>query len=266
MRFYDFFISYKLGLKEVNDDKTIGEILQLLRHDKFFCIVIGLLIGMICAGLFGRPLELCVLWAILIVVTLIYMHVCSAKNIMKNRLEEHWKPYSDRRMEMVVHLLEKYHIDITDEKSIDLLIEEAQQEQINRDIFSFNRGYIKVFLTALFSGIIFLIKEIIEDIEPGKLLLEFTPEQLKELLLSSAILLIMIFTILLVGDPIVAFIRALFGTDYDKYNELISDLRQVKIFYKKPTTRMTITATAGTASDDTAGAPVASGARHTCMR
>ena len=131
MRFCDFFIEYKLGLKEI---KNLIPFTRLPLYRKI-AIVLLFVIGVI--GLIFSVTHK-IIWAfitygIVILLFIIFFIIDSKKKNLRNMLDNHYKLYSQKRMNMIISVLNIYDIKSTDTDTIDLLIAEATNAQIQCD-------------------------------------------------------------------------------------------------------------------------------------
>ena len=136
-------------------------------------------------------------------------------------LENHYIPYSKKRMDMTIEVLKKYNINIENLDSIDMLITEAKHAQTSCDFLSQFKKPFKTLGAIIIPIVAFVAKKISEATTPTKMLNMAT---------LAIILILLIFSLIFSFIPI---IKDLFYRDYNKYNELIYDLRQIKLFYAK---------------------------------
>ena len=134
MRFCDLFISYKIGLKGI---KSTIPFTKLPMYRKIAVIatfstgIFGLIMNMI------NQQKIALVMIVLALLFIgIFLIIDSTKKNLKAMLQNHYKPYSQSRMNMVLNLLKSYNVDITDNAVIDLLIEEAKQAQLYSDYFA----------------------------------------------------------------------------------------------------------------------------------
>ena len=116
-----------------------------------------------------------------------------------------------------------YDIQATDINTIDLLISEANTSQIQCDYLLPLKKPFKA-LGAIIIPIVIYATQKIADAA--------TVEEIFNISLQIIFIIICIFSIIIAVIPI---IKNIFYRDYDKYNELLYDLNQVKIFYSKNT-------------------------------
>ena len=127
------------------------------------------------------------------------------------------KKHSSQRMEVLLKLLEKYSISISDKESISLLIEEAKEKKSSNNPFIEVKKSMKIF-TLLVVPLITLIV--------GKFSAKLTIKDSLPLLLIA----IFICGIIMIVSP---FLEDIVYWDKKYYDYLIDDLRQILIFNNK---------------------------------
>ena len=127
------------------------------------------------------------------------------------------KKHSSQRMEVLLKLLEKYSISISDKESISLLIEEAKEKKNSNNPFIEVKKSMKIF-TLLVVPLITLIV--------GKFSAKLTIKDSLPLLLVA----IFICGIIMMISP---FLEDIVYWDKKYYDYLIDDLRQILIFNNK---------------------------------
>lgn len=217
MRFCDFFTSYKIELKSI--ERTIPFI-KLPLYRKVFAIAF-LAFFIISAILY--MLNITVASVVFIVLAVIWALSFSIIDSMKNNLEtmlkDHYIPYSKKRMNMIIKVLQTYSIDIRDFDSIDRLIAEAQNAQTQCDPLAPLKKSVKTLSTLVIPIIAFAAKKIGDAASQDDIIV---------LAVQAIIIIILVFSLIFLVAPIIKYI---FYQDYNKYDELIYDLRQIKIFY-----------------------------------
>lgn len=136
-------------------------------------------------------------------------------------LENHYIPYSEKRMDMTIEVLKKYKINIENVDSLDMLITEAKYAQAECDFLSQFEKPFKTLGAIIIPIVVFIAKKISESATPADIL---------NIAALAIILILLIFSLIFSFVPI---IKDLFYRDYNKYTELMYDLRQVKLFYTK---------------------------------
>lgn len=221
MRFCDFFIEYKLGLKEIKNTIPYTK-LPLPRK---IVIVVLFVIGVIELILLILQNEkwAAITMVIFFLLLLIFTIIDSSKKNTRYMLENYYKIYSQKRMNMVILILNSYKIKITDTNSIDLLISEAKTAQIEYDSFLALKKPFKVLSAIIVPIVVYVARQIADAASVGDLL---------NMTLQIIFIIICVFSITIAIAPV---IKDITYRDFNKYNELIDDLNQVKIFYSKDT-------------------------------
>ncbi|MCI9462663.1 MAG: cell envelope integrity protein CreD [Lachnospiraceae bacterium] len=223
MRFCDFFIEYKIGLKNI--DKKISW-MDLPKYRKIFMIIELIFIALtviflalyfllqseIFADLFLIGIVMVVL------VLLIFMIFDSNKINLKKMLDGYYSVCSYNRMNMLKNVLQKYSLDAKDVSTIDLLIEEAERAQKENDPFISMKKSAEALGAGIIPIIIYVAKEIAEEFSTGKLLY------------MALLVIAIIICLLSIFFTVVPEIKNLVYRDNNIYNDLIYDLRQLKIF------------------------------------
>lgn len=219
MRFCDLFISYKIGLKGI---KSTIPFTKLPLYRKVFVII--LFASAIFSGIllmFKQTWASYIPIILGIISMLVFFIIDSLKKNLKVMLNEHYSPYSAKRMQMTIDVLNNYKINIHDFESIDLLIEEAKIAQIQCDYLAPLKKPLKT-LAAIIVPIVVYVAEKIGD----------STSQNEMIIMAAQIIAIvlLIFSLIFSLTPIV---KDILYRDYNKYGELIYDLRQIKLFYAK---------------------------------
>ena len=219
MRFCDLFISYKIGLKGI---KSTIPFTKLPLYRKVFVII--LFASAIFSGIllmFKQTWASYIPIILGIISMLVFFIIDSLKKNLKVMLNEHYSTYSEKRMQMTIDVLNNYKINIHDFESIDLLIEEAKIAQIQCDYLAPLKKPLKT-LAAIIVPIVVYVAEKIGD----------STSQNEMIIMAAQIIAIvlLIFSLIFSLTPIV---KDILYRDYNKYGELIYDLRQIKLFYAK---------------------------------
>lgn len=216
MRFCDLFTSYKIGLKNI---KSTIPFRKLPPYLKVFII---LLVSSIISGIFLFFIKKWVSFipiAIGILCIITFFIIDSTKRNLQVMLKEHYAPYSERRMKMVIAVLKQYKIDINDFDSIDRLIEEAKLAQVQSDYITPLKKPLKT-LGAIIIPIIAYIAPKIGDVA--------TPTEIFTIAIQVIVLILLAFSLIF---PLTPIIKEILYKDYNKYEELIYDLRQITLFH-----------------------------------
>ena len=216
MRFCDLFISYKIGLKGI---KSTIPFTKLPLYRKIFVIIFfasAIVSGILL--LFKLTLASYIPIALGALSFIIFIIIDSLKRNLEAMLDEHYTPYSESRMKMVIEVLTKYNININDPELLDMLINEAKYAQIHCDYLA---PLIKPFKTLGAITIAFVAQKI------GK---AATQDEMITMAAQAITLILLIFSLIFLLTPT---IKELLYIDYNKYNEFIYDMRQIKLFYAK---------------------------------
>lgn len=219
MRFSDLFISYKICLKDIKSSIPFTE-LPLYR--KIFIIIF--LTGIIISGIlliFKQNIFSFIPIGLSLISLIIFAIIDSKKSNLSHMLENYYIPYSEKRMDMIIEVLKKYKINIENADSLDMLITEAKYAQAECDFLSQFEKPFKTLGAIIIPIVVFIVKKISESA---------TPTDVTKMAALAIILILLIFSLIFSFVPI---IKDLFYRDYNKYTELMYDLRQVKLFYTK---------------------------------
>lgn len=219
MRFCDFFVSYKITLKE---QKNTIPLVKLPLYRKVCALIFFILLIAIALVFFLKNYILTGIFLILSIVSfIVFLVLDNKKTNLQTMLSEHYQPYSDKRMESIRNLLSEYSIDPTDTDKIDLLISEAEKAQIQCDTLLPLQKPMKALAGLIIPMFAFVAKKYAESTKDILSLLEIS--------LDASLIIILLFAIVLALAQIAKdFLRG----DYNKYDELIYDLRQIKLFSK----------------------------------
>lgn len=219
MRFSDLFISYKIGLKDI---KSTIPFTKLPLYRKVFMIIFltGTIISSILL-IFMQNLFSFIPAGLSLISLIVFSIIDSRKSNLNVMLENHYIPYSERRMNMIIDVLKKYNINIENLDSLDMLIDEAKYAQIQCDFLSQFKKPFKTLGAIIIPIVVFVAKKISEAA---------TETQMLNMAVLAIILILLIFSLIFSFVPIV---RDLFYRDYNRYNKFIYDLRQIKLFYSK---------------------------------
>jgi len=218
MRFCDFFIEYVIGLKKT---KSLIPWTKLPFYRKIFVIItfiasaITIILGLLQISI-GASIGIGIIFLLFLVFTIID----ASKRNLREMLDNHYTIYSRDRMLMLKDVFSKYELDISDEKIIDLLIDQAEKAKVKNDPILPIIKPIKTLGAIIIPIVIYVAKKITET---------STQDDLIYVSLLSIAIILCIASILFALRPI---IRDIVYRDYNKYGELIYDLNQLKIFYK----------------------------------
>lgn len=220
MSFSNLFISYKIGLKDIKNTIPWA---KLPRYRKVFIIIFFIgIIGSSIMHIFLKKYFFSFLpIGISLIIICIFLIIDSKKNNLKTMLKEHYIPYSKKRENMIVKILKEYNIDFENPNLLDMLINEAQYAQVKCDYISQLKKPLKMLSSVIIPIIVYVTKKIGDTA---------TQSEMIKMATSVIAMILLIFSLMLFLEPIVKY---LFYRDYYKYDELIYDLRQIKLFYTK---------------------------------
>lgn len=225
LRFCDFFTEYKTELKKL-DKKSWVRFEKQTVQDKI-CLVILFIIGVI---VFIGPIVALkmhykvpnLIYGALLIIIFICYKIGDRQSNIKYRLDNINKPYSEKRMNMIIGLLKKYRINIQNSDVIYLLIEEAKEEQRKGDFF---RDLKKISIKL--SAAVVTIWSFGQTVSWSK---NFTEGQILQIKIYFIFFIIAAILIFHAFFPV---IRSFFDPDFYKYDKLINDLKQILIFYSE---------------------------------
>lgn len=219
MRFCDLFISYKLGLKGI---KSTIPFTKLPLYRKVFLIIF--LIGFIVSAIlliFIHNLFSFIPMGLSLISIIVFLLIDSSKKNTLTMLEDHYIPYSEKRINMTIEILKKYNIDINNSYSLDMLIDETKLAQIQCDYLSELKKPLKTLSAIIVPIIVVVVKKVSEIASQDEMIYMAT---------VIVGLILLIFSLIFSLAPIIKYLLYL---DYNKYDKLAYDLRQIKLFYSK---------------------------------
>ncbi|EGF23598.1 hypothetical protein [Fannyhessea vaginae] len=219
MRFLELFMSYKIGLQGIKSTIPFTE-LPLYRQ---VCMTV-FLVGLIMTGIlyvYIHNLFTLIPSIISVLSVIIFAIIDSRKTNLNYMLKNYYIPYSNQRIQMTIEVLREYNIDFNNVESLNMLIEEAKYAQTECDIFAKFQKPLKT-LTAIIVPIAVLTVQKVSEAA--------TPTQMLYMGALVIITILLIFSLIFSFMPIV---KNLLYRDYYKYNELMYDLRQIKLFYAR---------------------------------
>ena len=224
MRFNNFFMEYKLGLKGIKKTIPLKE-LPFFRKAFLISLIATSCVSLILFLFLGQG-NWTVLYVILAILFVLHWGVFtwmdSRRENRKDMLKNHFIPYSKERMSMLITLLKNYGIksDQTDYlDKIDLLIQQAEENKIKDNPFLAIGKSLKLFCTVVIPAIVFVATKVAEQLSIQNLIV---------IVIGYVILLGSFFAMIFALHP---FIMKFGYPDYEMYEELIYDLKQLKIFY-----------------------------------
>lgn len=222
MRFCDFFIDYKIRIRDVRSTIPWKD---MPRYRQYFLSAFMVLSVVLCAiQVFWKqqvlPTFICL--GVMAIVLGIFVAMDSKKKNQLHLLENHYSKVSRQRMQIVHDVMEKYDIDWTDDKKIDLLIEQAKKEKQMNDPFTDLMRAGKLLVSLVVPITAYSFKQILDN--NSETVTDNTYVQI-------------IVTIFIIGVFAVTFVYAVFPIikmglyrDGVRYDELVNDLEQLKIF------------------------------------
>lgn len=230
MRFNNFFMEYKLGLKKIGSFISWNK-LPFYRKFFIFLLSIASVFYVIFIILAVSKKQINATWfldgsviftIILTAIVAIFNFIDSMKNFRSRMLQDHYNPNSKDRMNMLIDLLEQYGIKLNTVDSFDrvnLLIQQAEESKtINNPFLNFKK-YIKLLGAAIIPAVAYVANKIAEQLSIHDLLI---------IVIGCGMILAITAVIIFALQPV---IMKIVYPDNDKYEELIYDLKQLKIFY-----------------------------------
>ena len=219
MRFCDLFISYKIGLKGI---KSTIPFTKLPLYRKIAVIAI-FSISILSAIFFMFKLNILALITLVIgiISLMIFLIIDSRKTNLELMLREHYSPYSKKRIDMVIDVLREYNIDIHNENTINLLIDEAQKAQVQSNYLLSLKKPLKTLAAIIVPIVVYVAEKIGDNASQDEMITIAVQVIIIILLISSLIF------------ALTSIVKDILYRDYNKYSELIYDLRQIKLFFAK---------------------------------
>lgn len=216
MRFSDFFIEYKLKVlgispyikfRDMDKYKLIGLGISI------FSITIGAILFVLKKGAFGY------FYAVSVISMVITLLLAGRKKEKEKMLNNHYKPYSRKRMRAFSELLNDYGVNYKDEKKMSMLIEQADLAKERYSILKGIKSPINAVSTYIIIPIIIsVLNRLIENIELNLLLTE------------TIQWILLIFMLIGMWIAMSSMVKSMFGGDSAKYEDLKYDLQQMMIF------------------------------------
>lgn len=217
MRFCDLFISYKIGLKGIKSTIPFTKLPFYRKIAVALIFTLSLIFAFLLIIEYYKIAFAIIAATILLVI--IFLIIDSTKRNLDKMLKQHNSSYSQKRMRMVIQVLEKYKIDIKNMDLIDMLISEAKAAQIQCDYLTPLKKSFKTLGAIIIPIVVYVTQKIGATTPEGDIL---------TLAIQLIILISLIFSIVFALSTIV---KDVFFLEYNKYDNFISDLYQIKIFY-----------------------------------
>ena len=222
MRFCDLFISYKIGLKDI---KSTIPFTKLPLYRKIAVVAIfSIIIIIALLQIIKLHVPSLITLGVFILFIVVFTIIDSREKNLELMLKKHYIPYSQKRMNMVINVLHKYNIDVHDTNTIEALIDEAQKAQVQSNYLLPLKKPLKTLNAIIIIPIVTYVAQKIGD--------NTTQAEIIPISTYAIAIALMTFSLIFALSTIV---KEIFYCDYNKYNELISDLRQIKLFYSKET-------------------------------
>lgn len=212
--------SYKLEVLKTNIWISIK---QLKLYEKVFLVMIFL--GAILATAFSLTENTIgsMVSIILIFAGFVLMMIFQCRKVEQRRiLDEIIEPSANDRMEKVIKLLQKFDIDVTDEKQLDSIITLAKKEKEAYDVW---KG-----IRKLFGGMTTYVLLPIMTIFLAEF---FKNNTWQELLVRAILLLLVCLGIVLLVSAFAMNLDDVFNPDVRNLNYFIRDIEDVKAFSEK---------------------------------
>lgn len=219
MRFCDFFLEYKIELKKI---KTLIPWTKLPVYRKIFMIITFITLPLsLIFFILKFYIGIGIFFLIFIISIISFLIIDSLPKNSKLMLDKHYSLHSKDRMNMLKKLFIKYNLDVYDTTIIDLLIAEAEEAKIEYNPFLSLKKPLKTLRAIILPIIAYVAKKLTEPA---------TEDELLYIAMATIIIIICIASIAISLGPI---LNDLFYRDKQKYDYLIYDLRQLKIFKKQ---------------------------------
>lgn len=218
MRFYDLFDDYKIGLKEIS---SIIPFSQLPLYRKVF-VVFNLIINIF--GLFFLIFKrFAISWGVVFIDYIVLIIFLIVDNRQKNQeilTKKFFQPYSEERIKMTVNILRRYGIDINDLNKIDMIISEAQIAQNKCDYYKRIKMFLKILGGIMFPILTIAFQKVINSGDSDYAII------------CALIVILVILTVFGIQLIITPAIKYLLNREFNRYEDFIYDLRQIRLFYK----------------------------------
>lgn len=217
MRFCDFFLSYKIALRDL---RQMIPLTKLPLYRKVF-LVIFTACGIVSGILFviGLCLAATFILSVGILLLLGFAFMDTRKKNLQKMLDEHYRPYSGERMKKTEEVLKLYGLDSGDAETIDRLIEEAKYAQEKCDYAEALRKPFKTLGAMIIPIVVYVANEISEAASYDEKIL---------MAVQAIVVIILAFSLVTLLAPTVKdFLRS----EYNRYEEFIYDMRQLKLFH-----------------------------------
>lgn len=220
MFFIDFFKTYKEEKKiyernmllKAFKDGTITSIMVVMAILIFLTSILS--ITFLINGKQDTTEKANIIIIILVIVLMIYIFFREKSKDFNN----HVKQIKYYRMELIMRVLKKYGVDITDTKTIDLLILEAQIKRDSNNLLQFKEAFL--FFGGIFTSMMSYVMARAAD-----------SLNIKSVIIFGIIIILLLLTYYILFYLIKVILKNILMNNYNLCNELINDLRLIVLFY-----------------------------------
>lgn len=216
MRFCDFFLEYKLEVL------AISPYIKIRDMEKYKLVGLGISILAMIVGVILSLLDRKMggFFYLVAVISIVITLILAGRKKEKHRmLNEHYIPYSTRRMREFYKLLKKYGIDYNDEKKMNMLIEQVDLVKNRYCIIKgINSPTSAVCTYILIPVLITILNRFVDSIEINELLSQS---------IQWGLIVLMVFVMWIAMSSL---IKSIFSGESTKYEDLKDDLQQMMIF------------------------------------
>lgn len=220
MFFIDFFKTYKEEKKiyernmllKAFKDRTITSIMVVMAILIFLTSILS--ITFLINGKQDTTEKANIIIIILVIVLMIYIFFREKSKDFNN----HVKQIKYYRMELIMRVLKKYGVDITDTKTIDLLILEAQIKRDSNNLLQLKEAFL--FFGGIFTSMMsYVIARAADSLN------------IKSVIIFGIIIILLLLTYYILFYLIKVLLKNVLMNNYNLCNELINDLRLIVLFY-----------------------------------
>lgn len=220
MFFIDFFKTYKEEKKiyernmllKAFKDGTITSIMMMMAILIFLTSILS--ITFLINGKQDTTEKANIIIIILVIVLMIYFFFREKSKDFNN----HVKQIKYYRMELIMRVLKKYGVDITDTKTIDLLILEAQIKRDSNNLLQLKEAFL--FFGGIFTSMMsYVIARAADSLN------------IKSVIIFGIIIILLLLTYYILFYLIKVLLKNVLMNNYNLCNELINDLRLIVLFY-----------------------------------
>lgn len=220
MFFIDFFVTYKeerklykhVILLRTIEDGIITSFMLVMAILIFLTSILS--ITFLINGKQDTTNKANVIILILTIVLIIYIFFREKSKDFNN----HVKQIKYDRMELIMRVLKKYGVDITDTKTINLLISEAQIKRDSNNLLQLKEALL--FFGGIFTSMISYIMARAAD-----------SLNIKSVIIYGIIIILLLLMYYILFYLIKDFLKNIIMKKYNLCNDLISDLRLIMLFY-----------------------------------